>query len=194
MNTLRMARPTPATVSERMFGAWAAAHPITRRALVAACVTSMALGALVPLAAPAGAGIALCGAVLAAAALVDLHEQRLPNRLLVVALAATVVSVVVAGEPALVGRAAIGMLLGGGLLLLVRLTRGVGMGDVKMAAVVGASTAPLAIVSAPVAIAIAAMVAAGYGLLAKRTRLPLGPALWLGWAAALAAGVAGWLS
>ena len=140
-----------------MLGAWSAAHPVTQRASVAACVTSVGLGALLPLDVPVAVGIALCGAVLAAAALVDLHEHKLPNRLLAVALAAAVVGVAAAGEPALVGRAVIGLLLGGGLMLLVRLSRGVGMGDVKMAAVVGASTAPVSTVAAPLAIALAAL-------------------------------------
>lgn len=163
--------------------------------MVAACVTSVALGSSVPLAVPAGVGLAACGALLATAALVDLHEHRLPNRLLAAALAVALLGVAATGSAAIVGRTVVGLLLGGGLLLLVRLARGgVGMGDVKMAGVVGSAAAPVAVLAAPVAIAIAALAAAGYGLLAGRSRLPLGPALWFGWATSLAAGAAGWLS
>ena len=86
------------------------------------------------------------------------------------------------------------MLLGGGLMLLVRLTRGVGMGDVKMAAVVGASAGAVALMAAPVALAVASFAGATFGVITRRQRLPLGPALWLGWAVALGACAAGWLS
>ena len=77
-------------------------------------------------------------------------------------------------------------------MLFVRLARGVGMGDVKMAGVVGASVGPIALFAAPVAVAVAALVAGTYGLVAGRRRLPLGPALWLGWAVSLAAAATGW--
>ena len=90
--------------------------------------------------------------------------------------------------------AAAGMVIAGALMLSVRLARGVGMGDVKMAAVVGASVgaSTTTVLAAPIAIAIAAFIAATYGFRANRRRLPLGPSLWLGWAAALVA--SGWLS
>ncbi|MEQ1698521.1 MAG: prepilin peptidase [Ilumatobacteraceae bacterium] len=194
MDTLPIIRGLSGPFSQRPLAAWAAAPPVAQRALVAACVTSAVLGVRVPLPASAGVGIALAGMFMAAAALVDLHERKLPNRLLAAALASAVVGVAATGDASLIGRGALGLLIGGGLLLLVRLTRGVGIGDVKMAAVVGATTAPVAVVAAPVAIAVAATVAAGYGLLAKRSRLPLGPSLWFGWATAVAAGIAGWLA
>lgn len=194
MTTLQPVRVMPERTTDRVTIAWSAAHPVTQRALVAACVTAVALGLLSPLPVPAGAGTAICGALLAAAALVDVYELKLPNRLLLAALTVTVAGLVGTGQVVLLGRGVLGMLLAGGLMLLVRLTRGVGMGDVKMAAVVGAGSAPVALVAAPLAIAIAALSAAGYGALAHRRRLALGPALWFGWAAALAGGTAGWLS
>lgn len=199
MNTLHMVRVRPEfttgpVTAERVTAAWVAAHPVARRATVAACVTSAALGILAPVGTSTRAGIAVCGALLAAAALVDVHEHKLPNRLLAAAFAAMAVGVTVAADPALLGRLVAGLLLAGGLMLLVRLTRGVGMGDVKMAAVVGASTAPVVLIAAPIAVAVAAATAAGYGLMARRRRLALGPALWFGWAVALAAGIAGVLS
>ena len=135
---------------------------------------------------------AVVGALLATAALVDAHERRLPNRLLAVALACALGGAALSVDGGVVLDALIGMTVGGGLLLCVRLTRGVGMGDVKMAAVVGASVgaSTTVLLAAPSAIAIAAFVAAIYGHIANRRRVPLGPFLWLGWAATIvAAGV-----
>lgn len=77
-------------------------------------------------------------------------------------------------------------------MLVVHLSRGVGLGDVKLAAVVGASCGTSALAAAPLAIAVAAIAAAATGLLTRRTRLPLGPSLWAGWAVATAAAGAGW--
>lgn len=136
----------------------------------------------------------MVGAMLALAALVDVREYKLPNGLLVAALVAVFAGVLSTMNAALLTCAASGTVLAGGVMLLVRMTRGVGMGDVKMAAVIGASTGATTVVAAPLAIAVAALVAVAYGLLARRQRVPLGPALWVGWALSLAAVAAGWLS
>lgn len=194
MNTLESIHARSVPTADRVAAAWANAQPITRRAFVAALVTSAALATV-------GTGtlvqrwsIAAVGVVLAVAALVDVHEHRLPNRLLAAAFLSAAVGASATLDVRTVGLALAGCGLGASLMLLVRMTRGVGMGDVKMAGVVGAGVGGSALVAAPVAIAVAASVAAGYGLLAGRRRLPLGPALWLGWAVAIAAGAAGWLS
>ena len=183
--------------TDRVIGAWAAAHPVTKRAVIAACVTAGAVGAAAPLPDAARVSAAATGMVLAVAALVDVHEHKLPNRLLLAALAVTGVGLAGSGQAPLLSRAMLGLVLAGGLMLLVRLTRGVGMGvgmgDVKMAGVIGAGVAPVAVVAAPLAIAVAALVASAYGLMARRDRLALGPALWLGWAAALGASSLRWL-
>ena len=91
--------------------------------------------------------------------------------------------------------ALLGMAVAAGLMLLVRLARGVGMGDVKMASVVGASVGAVTngLLAAPIAIAVAALAAATYGLMARRQRLAMGPSLWLGWASAFAFVSIGWL-
>jgi hypothetical protein len=62
-----------------------------------------------------------------------------------------------------------------------------------MAAVVGTSAGAVSPVAAPIAIAVAALAGSAYGLLARRRRIAMGPALWLGWAVALGAATAGWL-
>ncbi|MCY7297830.1 MAG: prepilin peptidase [Ilumatobacteraceae bacterium] len=194
MTTIETLRVTPARTTDRVVAAWAAAHAVLRRAVVAAWVTSAALSTAVPAPTTVRWSIAAVGVVLAIAAMIDVREHKLPNRLLLGALAAVVAGVLTASSVAVVASATIGMLLGGGLMLLVQLTRGVGMGDVKMAGVVGATVGAVEINAAPVAIAVAAFAAAAYGLITRRQRVPIGPALWLGWAVSLAACAAGWLS
>lgn len=194
MTTLVALHEQHQPTTDRVAAAWAAAHPVTKRAVLAACATAVAAGTAAPLPASLRVAVAATGVLLAVAALVDVHEHKLPNRLLAMALAATAVGLAASGKLPLLNRAALGLVLAGGLMLFVRLTRGVGMGDVKMAAVVGATTAPTAVVAAPLAIAVAALVASGYGVMAHRSRLALGPALWLGWAVALGAAGVGWLS
>ena len=134
------------------------------------------------------------GTLLAVAAMVDVREHKLPNRLLLAGVLTVALVVLAASNVAIAVSAMLGMLIAGGLMMLVRLTRGVGMGDVKMAAVVGASVGAVELMAAPIAIAVAALAAATYGVITRRQRLPLGPALWLGWAVALGACAAGWLS
>ena len=94
----------------------------------------------------------------------------------------------------LVARSIAGALVAGGALLIVHLGRGVGLGDVKMAAVVGAAAGMVAFAAAPIAIVVAAVSASAYGALARRPSLALGPALWFGWAIAVASASAGWWS
>ena len=194
MPMLESLRVTPACTTDRVFAAWAGAHTVLRRAVLAACVTSAALCSVVPAPTAVRFSIAAAGVVLAIAAMVDVREHKLPNRLLLGALAAVVAGVLMAAFVGVIVTATVGMLLGGGLMLLVYLTRGVGMGDVKMAGVVGASVGAVELRAVPVSIAVAAIVAATYGLVAHRQRVPLGPALWLGWAVSLAASAAGWMS
>jgi len=132
---------------------------------------------------------ATVGVLLAIAAFVDAHERRLPNRLLAVALAVTLVGAVLSLAGVVVVEAVVGMVIAGALMLCVRLARGVGMGDVKMAVVVGASVgaSTTTVLAAPTAIASAAFAAATYGFIANRRQLPLGPSLWFGWAVTLVA-------
>ena len=194
MTSIETLRVAPAGTTDRVVAAWADAHPVTRRAVAAACVTSAALGSAVSAPTTVRWSIAVVGVVLAVAAMVDVQEHKLPNRLLLGALTSVTVGVLATSNVALAVSMAVGMLLAGGLMLLVRLTRGVGMGDVKMAAVVGASVGAVELMAAPIAVAVAAFAAASFGVITRRQRLPLGPALWLGWAVALGACAAGWLS
>lgn len=175
---------------ERVERAWARASAITRRASVAACLTVGGLAAALSTDLSLRVALALTGALLIAAALVDVHEHRLPNALVAAAFATSVIGA--AATLDLVSLAGLlgGTLVAGGAMLAVRLTRGVGMGDVKLAGVIGASAGSLSLPAAPLAIGVAAVVAATFGLATGRRRVPLGPSLWLGWAVSVAAFVA----
>lgn len=184
----RICRAPTRSASDRVVAAWHHSRPLERHSLIAACVTSVALVVSLPVAAIVAVTTATVGALLATAALVDAHERRLPNRLLALAFAVSLGGAVLSFDVAVVLDALVGLIVSGGLMLSVRLARGVGMGDVKMAAVVGASVgASTGSLFAPAtAIAIAAIAGAAYGLITNRRRVPLGPSLWFGWAATLA--------
>lgn len=185
-----MTTMTP-TTSVRVTRAWTAGTPTIRRAAAAAWITSFLQAAVLQVPMAMRLGLAIAGCLVATAALVDLHELRLPNTLVGGALAAPLaVSAVV--SPSALMRASLGMVVAGGLMLIVRLSRGVGMGDVKLAAAVGAGAGALAISLAPLSIGVAAFVAGAFGLVSGRRRLPLGPSLWLGWAVALLVARMGW--
>lgn len=194
MTTIDTLRAEPATTADRVAAAWSDAHPVARRSVLAACVSAVAASAVLPAAVTVRWSVAATGVLLAVASLVDLHERKLPNRLLVAALVVTAGGAAASLDRGVVMASVAGMVLAGGLMLLVRLSRGVGMGDVKMAGVVGASSGSVALVAAPLALAVAALVASVYGLLARRRRVPLGPALWFGWALVLGCTCAGWLA
>jgi len=196
----RRCRVAVRSTPDRLAAAWHHSPSLARHSMMAACATSVALVVPLRTTAVVAGTTATVGVLLAAAALVDTREHRLPNRLLAFALLVALGGALLSADVAAVRNALLGMVLAGGLLLLAHLSRGVGMGDVKMAAVVGASTAAATnrLLAAPIAIAMAAFAAATYGFLTSRRRVAFGPALWFGWASALALVTAmtsnGWLS
>jgi leader peptidase (prepilin peptidase)/N-methyltransferase len=121
---------------------------------------------------------------------IDLAEHRLPNRLvvpgLVVGLLAAAGSWVTTGTPPLMPIVA--AVAYAGVLFLFALGGGMGMGDVKLAAVLGLAspTATVAIAS-PLLAFLAGGVAAVVVLLVqgRGTRIPFGPFLLAGYAGAL---------
>lgn len=183
----RPCRIASRTTAARVVTAWHHSSPLARHSLLAAGVTSLALALPLATPLPVAAATAVAGVVLATAAFVDAHERRLPNRLLALAFAVAFGGAVGTMDVATARVTLLGTLIAGGLLLLTHMTRGVGMGDVKMAAVIGASTSAATgtLLAGPFAIAMAAAAAAAYGVITARRQLPLGPALWFGWAAAL---------
>jgi leader peptidase (prepilin peptidase)/N-methyltransferase len=191
VDAMRAAATNPNT-TRRVRDAWSGVSGTARRAAVAAAATSVAVGTAAPSSGLVRPSTVVVGVVLALAALVDLREHRLPNRLLSGAMTAAMTGVVCTLDAGHIVRAGLGGLLAGGLLLVVHLSRGVGMGDVKMAAVVGVSTGAVTLTAAPLAVAVAALAAAAYGVWSRRQRMALGPALWFGWAIAIAMTTAGW--
>ena len=159
--------------------------------------TAVAVAALAVVA--LGPSVATLPAVALAATIpeltrVDLTERRLPNRQvvpgLVVGLVAAAGSWLATGEPPLVPL--IAALMFGGLLFVLALAGGVGMGDVKLAALIGLAspTAAVAVV-APVAAfvlgglaSVVVLVRRGAGI-----RIPFGPFLLAGYVIALATSV-----
>lgn len=179
--------PNDVRVPSRLSSTWAGTTAASRAVAFGAAITSVIVGHGAAATAALRLGLAACGVIFVLAALVDVATYRIPNALMAMGLAAI-------GGGALIGLtmhemlgAVIGLLIAGGSMLAVRVGRGVGMGDVKMAAVVGAGTGAVAVIAAPMAIAIAAALAAGFGLFTGRQRLPLAPSLWAGWIIALVA-------
>ena len=171
----------PRSTTDRLVEAWRAAPPITQRAAIVAASASVIVAAGTSAMTSIRMGLIVTGLAFGAAAFVDLHERKLPNRLLGFALLAALVGVCATAHAGYAVDALIGMVVAGGSMLLVRLCRGVGMGDVKMAGVIGASVGPLTPIAAPFALAVAATIAGTYGAIARRSSLALGPALWFGW-------------
>jgi leader peptidase (prepilin peptidase)/N-methyltransferase len=126
-------------------------------------------------------------------ALIDLRCLRLPDPLVALLATATVlplsVGALLAGEPSRLGRAAVAALLGGAGYLIIALLpgAGLGLGDVKLAGVLGFTLGfvgwpALAVglmvphlINGPIALALLLTRKA-----ARRTALPLGPALLTG--------------
>jgi leader peptidase (prepilin peptidase)/N-methyltransferase len=173
-------------VSARVRSAWRSAECVTRRAFAAALLTSVAFAGSMNVQVATRLAMAVSGVCFATSALVDIEEHRLPNRLIGLAALAGVCGALLAGARSSVIGAAVGALVAGSAMMIVCLTRGVGMGDVKMAFAIGLALGPLGFMAAPLAIGIAALAAAAYGKAARRAQLPLGPSLWFGWAVVVA--------
>lgn len=130
---------------------------------------------------------------------IDLREHRLPNRIvapgLVVGLVAAALSWPVVSEPPFVPLVA--ALATSGFLALLAVAGGIGMGDVKLAALIGLASPTIAVaLAAPLAAFLLGGVAAsivlvrglraGRGREARRAHLAFGPYLLLGYFVALA--------
>ena len=130
-------------------------------------------------------------AVVEAAAAIDLHHRIIPNRILYPSLAVFAVAVAtlwVAGRHVSLAGGALGLLAyGGGLLLVALISRqGMGMGDVKLAGLVGLVLGALGWkyvgVAAALAILAGGLIAIGALLRGARRKdvLPFGPSIALG--------------
>lgn len=130
---------------------------------------------------------------LVAVTVTDLERRIIPNKILLVA-AIFGVGIVVVGDPAsLPERALTAAAAGGGLFLVALLyPRGMGLGDVKLAALMGAflgrNVAPALLVALLAGSLVGLVMIARQGAQARKQAIPFGPFLALGGVAALLVG------
>jgi leader peptidase (prepilin peptidase)/N-methyltransferase len=137
-------------------------------------------------------GLTLC-AVLVIVTITDLERRVIPNKVL---LAGTVIglAIVVASDPSSLAVRGIAAVGAGGFLLAAALAypRGMGMGDVKLAAVLGLFLGRAVVPAMFVALAAGALVGVAmvlrHGPSARKRAIPFGPFLALGGVAGLLAG------
>lgn len=186
------ARRSRGSSGQRIESAWRDQHTAGRVTGVVACALSLVVTvcwvgqSLVALA--TGASLV----VLVAAALVDVAEHRLPNALVVVAAAPVVVALLAAGSASLARSAVLGAVVLGGPLLLTHLVSpaGMGFGDVKAGAVLGAALGLIDIQVALLALVLGLSSAAIWGLARGSRSVAFGPGLVAG--ALLALALARW--
>jgi leader peptidase (prepilin peptidase)/N-methyltransferase len=131
--------------------------------------------------------------MLAAITLTDLEQRIIPNKILIVA---SVLGVAIAaiGDPSSLPERAISAAAAGGLLFLAALAypRGMGMGDVKLAAVMGLflgrNVAPALLVALLAGSLVGLAMIVRHGAAARKRAIPFGPFLALGGVVGLLAG------
>jgi leader peptidase (prepilin peptidase)/N-methyltransferase len=129
-------------------------------------------------------GLVLC-TLLVAITLTDLDRQVIPNKI-VLAGAVAGVAIVAATDPASLDERAIAALAAGGFLFVVALLypRGMGMGDVKLVAMMGIylgrSIAPALLIAFAVGAVVGMAMIARNGAEARKRAVPFGPFLALG--------------
>jgi leader peptidase (prepilin peptidase)/N-methyltransferase len=130
---------------------------------------------------------------LAAVTLTDLERRIIPNRILLAAAAAGV-AIAAATDPGSLPERTIAAAAAGGLLLAAALAypRGMGLGDVKLAAVMGLylgrSVAPALLVGFAAGSLVGLALIARHGAAARKQAIPFGPFLALGGIVGLLAG------
>jgi leader peptidase (prepilin peptidase)/N-methyltransferase len=167
-----------------------ARYPLTELALGALYATTV----LVLWDAPAEVALGLVFVTtLTAITLTDLERRIIPNKILI---AAAVLGIALAaiGDPGSLPERAIAAVAAGGLLFLAALAypRGMGMGDVKLAAVMGLflgrNVGPAILVALLVGSLVGLAMIARHGAAARKQAIPFGPFLALGGVAGLLAG------
>jgi leader peptidase (prepilin peptidase)/N-methyltransferase len=171
-----------ASVTSRFAAAWSASGPRGHAvAIVGAAAGVAAAASWVPQTASAIA-TGLSVLVLTAAALVDAVEHRLPNALVAAAGIPVVVALAIAwvsGSTNVVWGAFVGATLLGGPLLVTHLASpaGMGFGDVKAGAVLGAGLGLINAQIAVLALMLGLLGSAGWALGGRRRSIALGPGL-----------------
>ena len=137
-------------------------------------------------------GLTLC-AVLVTVTLTDLERRVIPNVVLAVG-AAVGAGIVLASDPDSIGVRLIAAAAAGGFLLAVAVAypRGMGMGDVKLAALLGLflgrAVAPALVVAIAAGALVGVAIMLARGPAARKSAVPFGPFLALGGVAGLLAG------
>jgi len=187
MADITFAPPVPTL--ERVARAWTALTPRRRQLVCTGTAAAIGLALAATTVAPITSVVVLAavGVVAAAAAVVDVHEHLLPNRLLGLCAVLVLAAATVDGSGTLVA-VAVSALMAALPLWLVRYGKGVGIGDVKFAAVLGAAGGLLHPFAGLVAVWCAALASGVFAYRTRRHRLALGPWLWAGFV--VAAGVA----
>jgi leader peptidase (prepilin peptidase) / N-methyltransferase len=130
---------------------------------------------------------------LVAITLTDLERRVIPNKILIVA-AITGLAIVAIGDPSSLPERAIATAAAGGGLFLVVLAypRGMGLGDVKLAALMGLylgrNVAPAILVALLAGSIVGLFIVARHGAEARKRAIPFGPFLALGGVVGLLAG------
>jgi leader peptidase (prepilin peptidase) / N-methyltransferase len=166
----------------RVASAWAT---VGRRGHVVAVTTVVAGAAAAAIWVPDRAAASATGLsvlLLVAAALVDAVEHRLPNALVGAAVVPVILAMAIAwvsGTTGVVGGAALGAALLGGPLVLTHLVSpaGMGFGDVKAGAVLGAALGLINAQIAVLALLLGLSGAAFWALAGRRRSIALGPGL-----------------
>lgn len=131
--------------------------------------------------------------VLAAVTLTDLERRIIPNKILLVG-AVLAVAIAAVADPGSLPERAIAAIAAGGLLLLAALAypRGMGLGDVKLAATMGLflgrDVAPALFVALLAGSLVGLAMIARHGATARKQAIPFGPFLALGGVVGLLAG------
>ncbi len=123
--------------------------------------------------------------VLVAVTLTDLELRLIPNAI-VLAGALAAVAIVAVSDPSSLGERAVAAAAAGGALLLVALAypRGMGMGDVKLVAMLGLylgrAVAPALLIGLAAGALFGVAMIARHGAAARKRAIPFGPFLALG--------------
>jgi leader peptidase (prepilin peptidase) / N-methyltransferase len=152
----------------------------------ASLAVALAAGSVVSI--PSALALAAVGILAAAASIVDVAEHRLPNTLMALSMWA-VLAAAVAGGLSTTGDVIVGLLIAALPLWIVRYGKGLALGDVKFAAVLGAAGGLIHPGVGLVAVWFAALASGIYGIVRNRSSVALGPWLWGGFIAGCGVGV-----
>ena len=182
----------PSTI--RLLAAWRATKPLRRRQALVAALVTIGVAALATTAVPTASAIVIgiVGLFAGAIAIVDLHEHRIPNRLLSLSLVAVVVGASIGAaftSGRIIGEVIVGLIVAAFPLLAIRYGHGLAMGDVKMAGVLGAAGGLIHPVVGLITVFLAALSSGVFALIHNRNRLALGPWLWAGFGTACTIGI-----